>query len=394
MERSKLEQTLAERMAELTQTRADDWYLTYRARHGMLAVFRVLAGKKGAGEVVTQLLTCCTAVDPIIAAGLVPVYGELSAQTCSLDPELLRLGQNTRAVVLQHTYGIVDDASSRALVECAHESGAVVVEDCAHCVARMARGEAGAPVADVSVHSFGVEKMLPTLFGGAVWVNPDSPLAGELASIRESLAALPAPSAKAERLNSSYRQVNRVLVHLPLPLARPLRRALAKGGLFDPAVSDEERLGGVSHEPTRPTAFACDAALVALSDYEKNLAARSAAVSAYCEALAGAPGVEIPAAVRAGEVQPLVRMPILLANTEVADAVESAVLKAGYYTTAWYRPELGPGVLDKAAYHVPADRSGLAQSDRLVACVANLPTDIPADGVRKVIDAVRSVASH
>ena len=384
MERSNLEQTLAERMAELTHTRADDWYLTYRARHGMLTVFRALAGKKGAGEVVTQLLTCCTAVDPIIAAGLVPVYGELSAQTCSLDPELLRLGQNTRAVVLQHTYGIVDDASSRALV----------VEDCAHCVARMARGEAGAPVADVSVHSFGVEKMLPTLFGGAVWVNPDSPLAGELASIRESLAALPAPSAKAERLNSSYRQVNRVLVHLPLPLARPLRRALAKGGLFDPAVSDEERLGGVSHEPTRPTAFACDAALVALSDYEKNLAARSAAVSAYCEALAGAPGVEIPAAVRAGEVQPLVRMPILLANTEVADAVESAVLKAGYYTTAWYRPELGPGVLDEAAYHVPADRSGLVQSDRLVACVANLPTDIPADGVREVIDAVRSVASH
>ena len=87
-------------------------------------------------------------------------------------------------------------------------------------------------------------------------------------------------------------------------------------------------------------------------------------------------------------------MPILLANTEVADAVESAVLKAGYYTTAWYRPELGPGVLDEAAYHVPADRSGLIQSDRLVACVANLPTDIPADGVRKVIDAVRSVASH
>ena len=394
MERSQLEKSLAERMAELTQTRAEDWYLTYRARHGMLTVFCSLVGKKGAGEVVTQLLTCCTAVDPIIAAGLVPVYGELSAQTCSLDPDQLRLGQNARAVVLQHTYGIVDDASSRALVERAHEAGAVVVEDCAHCVARMARDEAGVPVADVSVHSFGVEKMLPTLFGGAVWVNPDSPLAGELAHIRESLAALPAPPAKAERLNSSYRQVNRVLVHLPLPLARPLRRALAKGGLFDPAVSDEERLGGVSHEPTRPTTFACDAALAVLSDYEKNLAARSAAVCAYREALAGAPGVEIPAAVLTGEVQPLVRMPILLANTEVADAVESAVLKAGYYTTAWYRPELGPGVLDEAAYRVPADRSALAQSDRLVACVANLPTDIPVDGVRKVIDAVRAVASH
>ena len=92
MERSQLEKSLAERMAELTQTRAEDWYLTYRARHGMLTVFRSLVGKKGAGEVVTQLLTCCTAVDPIIAAGLVPVYGELSAQTCSLDPDQLRLG--------------------------------------------------------------------------------------------------------------------------------------------------------------------------------------------------------------------------------------------------------------------------------------------------------------
>ena len=58
---------------------------------------------------------------------------------------------------------------------------------------------------------------------------------------------------------------------------------------------------------------------------------------------------------------------------------------------------LGPydtSLLDEAAYRVPADRSALAQSDRLVACVANLPTGIPADGVRKVIDAVRAVASH
>lgn len=215
MQRPSWEEALARELAELTGTCADDWYLTYRARHGMLAVMEELARVRGVGEVATQLFTCCTAVDPILAAGLVPAYGEVSADTCSLDPDLLAPGEATRAVMLQHTFGIVDDEASARLAARAREAGALVLEDCAHCAGRMARGADGLPVADVSFHSFGVEKMLPTLFGGAVWVNPRSQAPDVASAARERLAALPAPSARLERLCASYRGVNRVLVHLP-----------------------------------------------------------------------------------------------------------------------------------------------------------------------------------
>lgn len=390
MQRNTWEEALAQRMAALTGTDARDWYLTYRARHGMLAALEAVRATCGDGEVLTQLFTCCTAVDPILAAGLDPVYGDVSAQTCSLDPALPLLGGRTRAVMLQHTFGIVDDASSQELAEKARAAGALVLEDCAHCVGRMARGADGSPVADVSFHSFGVEKMLPTLFGGAVWVNPSSAAGDDVRAVRERLAALPAPGSRYERLNASYRGTNRVLVHLPAALARPLRRALSSAGAFDPAVSDKERLGGVSHAPMRATRHACEAALGALEGYAASAEGRRRVVEAYRGLLAGIDGAEVPAAALSGEAQPLLRFPVLLADARSADAAEAAILAAGYYTTAWYRPELGPGALDEAAYRVPADRSALRVNDRLVAGIVNLPTDIPENAAPRVVAALRA----
>lgn len=389
MQREPWEEALAQRMAGLTGTDARDWYLTYRARHGMLAALEAVRAACGGGEVLTQLFTCCTAVDPILSAGLDPVYGDVSARTCSLDPASAPLGERTRAVMLQHTFGIVDGASSQELAEKTRAAGALVLEDCAHCVGRMATGADGAPLADISFHSFGVEKMLPTLFGGAVWVNPASVASDVMRAVRERLSSLPAPGARDERLNASYRGTNRVLVHLPTALSRPLRRALTAAGAFDPAVSDEERLGKVSRAPMRATRFACEAALGALGGYAASAESRRRVVEAYRGLLADVVGAEVPAAALAGEAQPLLRFPVLLADARSADAAEAAILAAGYYTSAWYRPELGPGALDGAAYRVPADRSGLRMNDRLVAGIVNLPTDIPAEAAPRVVSALR-----
>ena len=92
--------------------------------------------------------------------------------------------------------------------------GALLVEDCAHCVTRMARDAAGWPLADISVHSFGVEKMLPTRFGGAIWVNPrlrerDAALDAET---RGRLAALEQPSHHLDTVTKLYINENRVSV--------------------------------------------------------------------------------------------------------------------------------------------------------------------------------------
>lgn len=391
MARSEQEEAIAKLLAGRTGTCADDWFLTFKARHGMQVALECVRGELGPGDVATQLLTCCTAVDPILVAGLEPRYCEVDLDTAMIDAAKLDVSGRLRAVMAQHTYGIVDDAATAELAARAHGAGALLLEDCAHCVGRMARGEDGAPLADISFHSFGIEKMLHTLLGAAVWVNPASPYAQVLGEVRRRLSALPVSGAHLDRLERAFVNQCRVFNHVPRPVARGLRHGLARLNLFEPAVSVDERRGQISHDPMRPSAHICNQALEAFGRLDGDEAARAEATRAYGSLFAGMPGVTVPAGTAAG--QPLLKFPILVRDTETADRVIEACCAAGHFTSAWYRPELGPGVLDEAAYRVPADRSGLAVCDRMVACLATLPTDRGEAQAREVADVVRGVVS-
>lgn len=393
MDRTEREASIARIMAERTGTRPEDWYCVYRARHGMLAACEAVRATIGEGHVVTQLLTCCTAVDPILAAGLIPRYGEVSADTASLDPAALPLDSSVRAVMLQHTFGLVDDGASRRIASAAHEAGALVFEDCAHGVARMAKGPDGSPLADVSFHSFGVEKMLHAQFGGAVWVNPEGASPEVLHVLRERLAQLPVTGAHLTALTGTFVFWNRVFNHLPLPVARGLRRFLSATGLFEPAVSDEERRGGVSHDPMRPSDAICDAVIEAFGCLDEDVVTRTEATRAYSELLADVPGVTLLASAAQGPYQPLLKYPVLVADAATSDAVCEACCAAGHYMTVWYRPELGPGVLDESAYHVPVDRSAIPVCDDMVQRILTLPTNQGAEGARAVVDVLKGVVS-
>lgn len=393
MDRTEREASIARIMAERTGTRPEDWYCVYRARHGMLAACEAVRATIGEGHVVTQLLTCCTAVDPILAAGLIPRYGEVSADTASLDPAALPLDSSVRAVMLQHTFGLVDDGASRRIASAAHEAGALVFEDCAHGVARMAKGPDGSPLADVSFHSFGVEKMLHAQFGGAVWVNPEGASPEVLQVLRERLAQLPVTGAHLTALTGTFVFWNRVFNHLPLPVARGLRRFLSATGLFEPAVSDEERRGGVSHDLMRPSDAICDAVIEAFGCLDEDVVTRTEATRAYSELLADVPGVTLLASAAQGPYQPLLKYPVLVADAATSDAVCEACCAAGHYMTVWYRPELGPGVLDESAYHVPVDRSAIPVCDDMVQRILTLPTNQGAEGARAVVDVLKGVVS-
>ena len=115
MARTPAEEALARALAERTGTRPEDWFCVFKARYGMQAALSALRPATGEGAVVTQLFTCLTAVVPIVAAGLAPVYRDVSARTASLDPERLDPPAGARAVMLQHTYGIIDERDSALL---------------------------------------------------------------------------------------------------------------------------------------------------------------------------------------------------------------------------------------------------------------------------------------
>ena len=204
--------SVRERLALRSHTDPRDWYLVFKARYGMEAVFRALKECEGEGDVLTQLFTCCTAIDPILSAGMNPVYSDI-------DPSSLHAAEpvgdlQAKAVLVQHTFGLIDDDYIARVRQSL--PSALLLEDCAHCVTRMAR-DGDEPIADISIHSFGVQKILPTRFGGAMWVNPKlAEREPELdAAIRRHLSALSPLSTRLNILTRLYVNQNRVLSRLP-----------------------------------------------------------------------------------------------------------------------------------------------------------------------------------
>lgn len=388
MDAAQAHQDLVEELARRTHTQAADWYLVFKARYGLEEIFSALKAARGSGAVVTQLFTCCTAVAPIVAAGLTPVYGDIEASTLALDPQKIpHTAQPLHAVVLQHTFGIIDHRSSSQLAQRAHEAGALLVEDSAHCACRMALDAEGYPVADVSVHSFGAEKMLRTSFGGAVWINPRSTFKEVLEPLVEALSQLPPLTPKLEKATRRYLNQNRVLNRLPRSLARSLRASWASSGALEPAVATIEQEGELPYRPMAPSPWICERVLSELGRLDANWQAREAVVVRYCELFEGE--VDFPQGQAATPAQPLLRFGLIAPTTSASEAAIAAVRSLGYLAEDWYRPSLYPGALDPLAFCVPKDLSAFPVCDRVTAGTIALPTELPLEALESVAQAVK-----
>lgn len=407
-------------LAAATDTQADDWFPVFKARYGMEVVFRVLrefhaahdsaqAGEEteeAAPSIITQLFTCCTAVDPICAVGDVPQYADIDTNTLSISPSSVEAfaGDRNRvdAVMLQHTFGMIDEQQSRALADKTHElfPRALVVEDCAHCVARMARDSGGTPVADISVHSFGVEKVLPTRFGGAIWVNPSLHVHSEelFTALTEALSALPALPGHINRTAHAYVNQNRVFARLG-GLGVSLRASMQKRGMYEPPIAESEMNGKLAYEPYAPSTWMNERAAAAIDMLGDNYRLRRHNTAMYAHRLgelADKGSIIIPrCAADFDAVQPLLRFPFFVSTMDMSDAVINAVRSAGILAERWYRPELFPGVANVRAYNIPEPGSRAAaaveMSRRASECIVCLPTDLSDERIDSACSAVESV---
>ena len=109
--------------AQRTGTSEEDWFLVFKARYGMRECFAAMRDVHGDGRVVTTLFTGCTAVDSIIAAGLDPYYAPIAPATLSVDVQALEMPEQTRALLLQHSYGMIDETATRLAAQRAHRVG-------------------------------------------------------------------------------------------------------------------------------------------------------------------------------------------------------------------------------------------------------------------------------
>lgn len=375
------EAQLKQRLAEVSKTRAEDWFLVSRARHGMEVVLRQVAK----GEVVTQAFTCITAVNPILMAGHKPVYADISEDTLSIDTASLGelLNNNTKAVVVQHTFGLVGDVAGAAKVVSKKSPDALLIEDSAHCLGMMA-SVGGRPVADVSVHSFGAEKFLASRFGAAIWVNPDMSDAVLRGSIAEALSGLPNMSLVSSLQARLYPLFNAIFNRLPVAVAQPLRRLTTASRLFVAPIMPVEQQGKNYGMPEKPASWVTRQMIELMANYEKVYKHRTEIASIYAK---GLKRVNIPLAVRRDKL-PYVRFPVILDGPQKAEVLFEKLRSKHMNPGKWYRPLLFPGAADPSIYEYDSKSSPVAES--VAARIVNLPTGmgVTAARAKEIIDEI------
>ena len=377
---------LTDKIARATHTNPKDWYLVFKARYGMQVVFDSICDMYPDSYVATQSFTCCTAVDPIMQAGLEPLYIDLNQNNFALDYKQIPSFENIKCAVLQNTFGIVDSEYAQAFVKDAHEHNRIVLEDCAHSALRLSVDSLNQPLCDVSIHSFGVEKFFPhTFFGGAVWVNPHMEDKELYNKIVNELASLPEINKSISKAVRRYHNQLRILNRLPSALKGAMRRRWESSGKFEPAVADCERKGKLSYAPMAPDRWICDRVNAHLDAYNEISETRIEAVKIYREVFSHSKhNLQLSRIQMTDDTQPYLRFACVFSNTKEAEHAIEKAWEKGFYLVPWYRPLLYPGIEDNKAYFLTNDNVDNSTTMRLSQGIVCLPTDVSAERAREL----------
>ena len=124
-------------------------------------------------EVLIQAYTCNAVPNPVIWTGAKPVYADVNLDTLNVDPRDLerKITARTKAIILQHTFG--RPGPIEQIVDIAKERKILVIEDCAHSLGAEYKGKKLGTFGDAAILSFGREKVVSSLSGGAILVRSE-----------------------------------------------------------------------------------------------------------------------------------------------------------------------------------------------------------------------------
>lgn len=144
----------------------------YFFNSGRSALFLLLKSLKLAegDEIIMQAFSCNAVANPILWAGGTPVYADID-ETFNIDIEKLekKITSNTRAIIIQNTFGI--PARIDEILEIAKRHKLLVIEDCAHSLGAEYKGKKVGTFGDAAIFSFGRDKVISSVYGGAAILN-------------------------------------------------------------------------------------------------------------------------------------------------------------------------------------------------------------------------------
>lgn len=165
-------QALTDYLANRYKIKPEQVILTKNGRSALALALKAVAPKDS--KVGINGLTCYAVIEAIKAAGLEPVYIDINAETLHFDETTLKTAlknePNLKTIIIQNTFGIPADIE--ALEKLAKTKKIKIIEDLAHCVGtKYADGREAGTVGEMTALSFGKEKVINAISGGALIIN-------------------------------------------------------------------------------------------------------------------------------------------------------------------------------------------------------------------------------
>ena len=158
---------------------------------GRMALYAILQALDiGPGdEVIIPAFTCVVVPNAILYSGARPIYVDIEPHFFNVDVSKVEaaITTRTRALYAQHTFGVPCDIDALREIGCRH--GLPVIEDAAHALGAVYKGEPAGSLTEVAFFSTDHSKVINTHLGGMAVTNDDA-LAVRLRKVQTDAAFL------------------------------------------------------------------------------------------------------------------------------------------------------------------------------------------------------------
>jgi perosamine synthetase len=373
----KVEKTLSETLNISHVTAVDS------GRTALYTILKALNISEG-DEVIVQAYTCVAVPDPVIWVGATPVYADCTNDlVMDINDLEKKITPATRAIVVQHTLGI--PAPIEKIMEIAKRHSEKqgkkiwVIEDCAHALNITYNGKKLGAFGDISFFSFGRDKCISSVFGGAIG-TASTELGYKVKQLAQSYP-MPKGSWIFQQLSHPLVMAEAKTLYNVANLGKVIIEIAKTTGIISKAVEPKELTGGrpkfTLHQFSPALAFLLDNQLKKLDRYTKH---RKMTAKKYMQRLSStfkSPQIDIP----------YLRYPVFVENRkEIFEKAKQHKIELGN----WYDTVIAPKnvVYDKVGY-----KQGMCpNAERLAEKTINLPTHITisSENVEYIINHVFS----
>lgn len=314
-------------------------------------------------EVLVQAYTCVVVINSIIQAGCRPVYLDIG-DDFNIDAANVerKITGNTRAIIIQHTFGSAADLD--LLLPLSAKHNLAVIEDCAHSLGATYKGKKLGTFGDMAILSFGSDKIISCVRGGALLVKNQTLL--ESALKYQNLLPLP-------HIGKTIQH----LVHLPIfyigkklysyGVGKALLFLSSKLRVINKIIYPAEKQGkGVDFYPSRLANSLGEILMGQLENLEQNIQHRKNIAKEYYENIKNKNFVHT----KFNPESAYLRYTLLVDNPEkiFTEAKKSRIMLGDWYSTVIAPKDVDMSKIDYA-------NGSCSKAEKMASQTINLPTD-------------------